>query len=137
MTYSGSCNCGKVQFKGLNKLEDVYICHCSTCRKSTGSSGIAVAISKVEDFIWVSGLEFVKTWKKPNHDWETSFCTTCGAPLPGTNDESTYYVPVSLLDSGGEHLSVKHHIFVNSKASWSEIGDTGKQHPEHIGSGNK
>ena len=44
----------------------------------------------------------VLTWKKPLGNWETRFC-----------DES---------------LKVVHHIWVDSKAVWDEIGDSGKQH---------
>lgn len=117
----GSCNCGDVKFEIAVPLLDVYICHCSICRKSTGGGGIAIAIVSDENFSWIEGKELIKTWHKPNHDWETSFCVKCGSPLPGKNDENATYIPVSLLDSGDENLRVKGHLFVDSKASWEEI----------------
>ena len=122
-TIKGSCNCGLVQFQVNSKVKDVYICHCSICRKSTGSSGIAVTVVPNELFEWTSGQEHINTWLKPNHDWETSFCTTCGSPLPGKNDDSSTYIPVSLIDEGGESLKIKKHIFVDSKASWEVIAN--------------
>jgi len=70
-----------------------------------------------DEFNWVSGCEYIQTWHKLNHNWQTSFCKACGSSLPGRNDESTMYIPVGLLDSGYEELVVKHHIFVGSKAS--------------------
>ena len=124
----GACNCSSVTFQINTELTDVYMCHCSICRKSTGSGGIAVAIVKNQDFVWLSGQSLAKTWHKPNHDWQTTFCTQCGSPLPGKNDDNTTYVPVSLLDSGSEKLSVKHHLFVDSKAHWEVIADEGKLH---------
>ena len=117
----GSCNCGSVKFEVNTKLEDVYICHCSICRKSTGGGGIAVTVVPNEYFAWTLGQEFIKTWHKPNHDWETSFCLNCGSPLPGKNDESSSYIPVSLLDCGTENLKIKKHLFLDSKASWEEV----------------
>ena len=105
MNITGSCNCGSVKFEISSEVSNVYICHCSICRKSTGSGGIAVAIVSNDDFSWVEGHDFIKTWVKPEHDWQTSFCVNCGSPLPGKNDDEASYVPVSLLDSGQEKLS--------------------------------
>ena len=129
----GECNCGAVSFAVDTSVADVYVCHCSICRRSTGSSGIAVSIVSSAQFRWTQGQEHIRTWHKPGHDWETSFCMTCGSPLPGKNDDSNKYIPVSLLSEGAHDLRVAHHIFVGSKADWEEIGDSGKQHPGAYG----
>ncbi|TQV72736.1 GFA family protein [Exilibacterium tricleocarpae] len=126
----GECNCGAVSFEISATISDVYICHCSICRRSTGSAGIAVGIVSKDEFKWVTGKDNIGLWSKPGHDWQTSFCVTCGSPLPGKNDDKTIYVPVSLLTTGVSELKVAHHLFVGSKADWEEIGDTGKQHIE-------
>ena len=128
MSVKGSCNCGSVKFEIAMPVSGVYVCHCSICRKSTGSGGIAVAIISNDDFSWVEGKDLIKTWFKPNHDWETSFCVNCGSPLPGKNDQNASYIPVSLLDSGDENLQVQGHLFVDSKASWEEISGNATQH---------
>ena len=126
----GECNCGDVSFEITADVKDVYVCHCSICRKSTASGGIAVVVVSNNDFNWLTGEELIKTWQKPSHDWETSFCTICGSALPGKNDEERMYVPAGLISQGGEHLHVAHHIWVDSKAHWEIIGDNGMQHPE-------
>jgi len=136
MKVCGSCNCGNVAFEVFTDLSDVYVCHCSLCRKSTGGSGIAVSVISSDHFKWLKGERFVSHWRKPNHDWETSFCTVCGSPLPGKNDDEHVYLPVSLLDSGDIELTVKHHLFVGSKAPWEEIGDDGVQHEAGYGMSN-
>jgi len=125
---TGECNCGVVSFEISIALTNVFVCHCSICRRSTGSAGIAVAIVNNDNLKWLTGNENITTWSKPDHEWQTSFCATCGSSLPGKNDESNMYVPVSLLNNGVEQLRVAHHIFVGSKANWEEIGDSGKQH---------
>jgi len=127
---TGECNCGVVTFEISIAVADVYICHCSICRRSTGGAGIAVTIVDNKNLTWITGIENINTWSKPGHDWQTNFCTICGSCLPGKNDESNMYVPVSLLNSGVEQLRVVHHIYVGSKAGWEEIGDSGKQHIE-------
>ena len=129
----GECNCGAVAFEITSKISDVFICHCSICRRSTGSNGIAVVVISNSDFRWVRGEKLINTWHKPEHDWKTSFCQNCGSPLPGVNDESRMYVPVGLISEGDENLKVAHHIWVGSKATWDEIGDNGKQHQQAFG----
>lgn len=37
----GQCNCGAVSFTVTTELSDVIVCHCSFCRRATGSNGIA------------------------------------------------------------------------------------------------
>lgn len=126
---TGGCNCGAVAFEITSDISDVYVCHCSICRKSTGSGGIAVVVVSNPDFHWTRGEDRIVTWSKPGHDWQTSFCQVCGSTLPGANDDQRMYVPVGLISEGGEHLRVAHHIHVDSKAAWEEIGDSGNQHP--------
>ena len=128
----GACNCGAVAFQISGDLRDVYICHCSICRRATGSNGIAVAVVDNSDFHWLSGADHISHWKKPGADWERWFCQTCGSTLPGPNDPERMFVPVSLISEGGDDLKVAHHIYVGSKACWDEIGDAGQQHEESI-----
>ena len=126
----GECNCGAVAFEIDADLSDVFVCHCSICRRSSGSNGMAVVVIDNDQFRWLRGKDLVASWKKPDTDWQKWFCRICGAPLPGVNDETRMFVPAGLISEGGESLRVKHHIWVDSKAVWDEIGDTGERHRE-------
>jgi hypothetical protein len=130
---TGECNCGTVAFDVTSENLDVFVCHCSICRRSTGNNGIAVVVIGNASFRWIRGEESVKTWHMPGHEWQTSFCQQCGSPLPGVNDESRMYVPAGLITEGEEQLKVAHHIWVDSKAGWDEICDNGKQHKQAFG----
>lgn len=127
---SGACNCGAVAFEIIGDLSGVFVCHCSICRRATGSNGIAVAVVDNDAFRWIRGEDHIATWKKPDANWQMWFCPTCGSPVPGINDETRMFVPAGLIRDGGESLKVIHHIWVDSKAAWDEIGDSGKQHRE-------
>lgn len=131
---TGQCNCGAVRFEITAPVSDLYICHCSICRRATGANGIAVVVVNKHDFRWLSGQQNCRIWSKPGHDWQTSFCSTCGSALPGANDEERMYVPAGLLDDAKLPLKVAHHIFVGSKASWDEIADAAPQSQGHINS---
>ena len=130
---TGHCNCGAVAFDIDADLKDVYVCHCSICRRATGANGIAVVVVDKTAFRWTRGTEHMTTWKKPRADWQWGFCSICGSPLPAANDESRMFVPAGLIAEGGENLRVAHHIWVDSKAGWDEIGNSGEQHPQAIG----
>ena len=128
----GHCNCGQVEFAVTNEVSDVYICHCSICRRATGSNGIAVVVVDNDRFRWVAGESQIASWSKPDGDWTMAFCRTCGSPLPGPNDPEQMYIPAGLINVGGENLAVAHHIWVESSAGWDEIGDAGRQHPREF-----
>ena len=127
---TGECNCGAVAFKITSGLPGVIVCHCSICRRATGSNGIAVIVVDKGAFRWLRGQDHVTSWKKPDSDWEMWFCCTCGSPVPGKNDDARMFVPAGLIGVGGESLRVTHHIWVDSRAPWDEIGDAGKRCPE-------
>ena len=128
----GECNCGAVQFEIAGDVAGVYVCHCSICRRSTGSNGIAVVVVPNDQLRWVRGQEHIATWRKPDADWQTWFCGICGSRVPGANDPATMFVPAGAITQGGDALQVIHHIWVGSKAVWDEIGDAGKQHAEQF-----
>jgi len=129
----GACNCGGVAFEIDTELSDVIVCHCSICRRSTGSNGIAVVVVDNDAFRWLEGEALIVTWRKPDADWQTWFCKVCGSPLPGNNDDTRMFVPAGSIVEGGEELSVQHHIYVDSRAPWDEIGDSGRQHGRAFG----
>jgi hypothetical protein len=130
---TGQCNCGAVVFEFDAEPTDVYVCHCSICRRFTGSNGIAVVVVDKATFRWLRGDGRVTRWSKPDGDWIASFCECCGSAMPGPNDEHRMFIPAGSITEGGENLRVAHHIFVDSRASWDVIGDNGKQHSSRIG----
>ena len=128
----GECNCQAIAFEIDADVSDVYVCHCSICRKATGNNGMAVLVVSNDVFRWVRGNELAATWTKPDHEWQTWFCPTCGSTLPGTNDTKRMFVPAGAITEGGDNLKIAAHIWVDSKASWDEIADTAIQFPEQF-----
>jgi hypothetical protein len=132
----GHCNCGTVTFEISGSLGGIYICHCSICRRATGTNGIAVVVVPNENFNWTQGEDHVAQWTKPGTNWETWFCKQCGSRVPGRNDDERIFIPAGLLPGSRLGLTVQAHIWVHSKAEWDEIGDGGHQYPERYGEGN-
>lgn len=128
----GGCNCGAVAWEVAGAPRDVYVCHCSICRRWTGANGVAVVVVPKAAFRWLRGADLVRSWRKPGADWASSFCSTCGSVLPGENDATRMFVPAGAIAEGAEGLAVAHHIFVASRAPWDVIGDDRRQHAGHI-----
>lgn len=126
----GNCNCGAVAFEFDKINSDIFMCHCSICRRYTGANGVAVAIVSNSQFRWLKGEDQIANWSKPDADWQSWFCRICGSALPGKNDDTHMFIPAGLISEGAEGMRVAHHIWVGSKADWDEIGDDGKQHVE-------
>ena len=120
----GTCNCSAVSFEVEGKLRDIYACHCSICRRWTGTNGVAVVIVPSSKFRWLKGEDQISKWRKPDADWVSCFCKSCGSSLPIPNDEQSVAVPAGLIDGKNNNLRVAAHIWVGSKPSWDEISDS-------------
>ena len=59
----GECNCGAVRFEIGADPFGVFVCHCSICRRHTGTNGNAVLVLSNGEFRWISGEEKISTWK--------------------------------------------------------------------------
>ncbi len=127
---SGRCLCGQVEYEIEGKISPIWLCHCSKCRRITGSAFHASAICSADRFRWCKGEDSIREYEDtPNY--VTRFCSRCGSPVPqqlrGTD---LVFLHVGALD-GDPERTVDHHIFTGSKACWFEIADERPQFEEH------
>lgn len=126
---SGSCICNQIAFEIEGDNFDVVQCHCSKCRKVTGSTVDAMIVVPKETFTWVQGTDLISAYKSENGRTR-SFCSNCGTSLPD-QDGDLVWVPAGILDTQYS-ASVKAHIYVGSKLPWEEIGGDAPQYEEDI-----
>ncbi|HME72354.1 MAG TPA: GFA family protein, partial [Myxococcota bacterium] len=89
----GSCLCGGIRFEYARAVSEIYLCHCSLCRKNSGAASNAVIVVPASDFKWLSGEDLRQVYRKPT-GWSTTFCRTCGSPVPQQNrGTAAYWVP--------------------------------------------
>ncbi len=125
---SGSCLCGGVRFEADRAVGPFELCHCSRCRKVSGSAFMSgIAVRRVE-FRLLAGKELIRTFEAPLLEapplYRTSFCSTCGSPVPDpTGDSAVLELAAGLLDDDPE-LRPDKHIFIEIKAPWFTISDT-------------
>lgn len=125
----GKCLCGGVRFSLSGDIPNLYQCHCSLCRKVTGSSANAAFRVDLARLTWISGEELVQKYASES-GFKSHFCSCCGSPLPNlTAAGSAWWVPVGLLEETGG-LQVVAHLFVGSRATWDVIADAGEHFDE-------
>ena len=127
---SGSCLCGQVRYEVEGKISPIWLCHCSKCRRRTGSAFHASAFCGADKFSWSGGEDSIREYED-TPAYVTHFCGKCGSPVPHQmRGTELVFLHVGALD-GDPERTIDHHIFTGSKAPWFEICDAKPQFEEH------
>ena len=118
MPLKGLCMCGAVAFEVDEPFAAFPYCHCSRCRKRTGSAHAANAFVPPAQFRWVRGEANVKRWDLEGTRWTSAFCSTCGCSAPWINRTGTMMVvPTGSLE-GEMTERPRSNIHFASRAPW-------------------
>lgn len=124
MKHTGGCLCGSVRFEVVGALDGFFLCHCSRCRKGSGSSHAANVFSRSAKLCWLSGASQVALYEVPETRHARSFCATCGSALPTLQMDGTLLViPAGSLETALS-LRPQGHLFMDSRADWDEQLET-------------
>lgn len=119
-TYSGSCQCGAVNYEVTGEFQRFFLCHCKRCRKDTGSAHGANIFLSPASITWLSGEDKVRTYLVPDTRHSKSFCVECGGALPRVPAGANMIViPAGSLDSEADVRPMA-HIFLQFKADWDD-----------------
>jgi hypothetical protein len=127
---AGKCLCGAVCYAVADEFVYAANCHCSNCRRATGSAfkpfaGIArdkLEIIRGRDKLMIFGDE-------SGHD---AHCKACGSLLYSlVRDGAFVHVAMGTLVDDPT-IRPTAHIFVGSKAHWFTIADDLPQYDEHV-----
>ena len=120
-TLAGSCLCGAVRYEVADAFEYALICHCSNCRRATGSAFKPFGGIPRDRLRLTQGAENLLIFgDATTHD---AHCRSCGSLLYSlVRDASYLHVTYgTLIDP--PTLRPQKHIFVGSRAPWLEITD--------------
>src|SRR5215475_13540705 len=126
---AGKCFCGAVHYSVADAFGYAMNCHCSNCRRTTGSAfkpfaGIErdkLVITKGADAVLVHGEEA----KNNTH------CRRCGSLLYSVVRDGAYvHIAMGTLVDAPS-IRPERHIFVGSKAPWFTITDDLPQYEGH------
>ena len=100
----------------------MQICHCSRCRKTSGSAFTTALLTATASLRWVQGPETITVFALPS-GFRYAFCQVCGSPMPEPDVSSkVVMLPAGCLDDDPETRPFR-HAYVASKAPWFEITD--------------
>jgi hypothetical protein len=123
----GGCQCGAVRYRFEGEPISLAVCHCTECKRQSGSSfGMSLTVRK-EDFRLLQGELKTFTRKADSgRDVACAFCPECGTRIyhapryregainikPGTFDDTSFLRPTIQV------WTVRRHDWVQLPADW-------------------
>lgn len=131
-TFRGGCLCGGVRYEIRGEPVRFYHCHCSRCRRATGTGHASNLMVRLGSAAWVKGEKLVRRYKVPEAErFTTAFCGTCGGQLPRLLTEmNVAVIPAGSLDQAPS-IVPQARIFWDSRAEWSCAAGNLPVHPEN------
>jgi hypothetical protein len=116
-----------VRFELARAVGPFELCHCSRCRKASGTAFAALVGVRREDFRLLEGAELIRRYEAPVRErpppYRTAFCARCGAPVPDPPPGADWFeVPAGTLMDDPQ-LRPDRHIYVEHRAPWHAIAD--------------
>jgi hypothetical protein len=126
---TGKCLCGAVHYAVVDEFLYAANCHCSNCRRTTGSAFKPFAGIECEKIRVTKGAGGLMIYgDQTAHD---AHCKGCGSLLYSLVREGTFvHVAMGTLVDDPT-IRPTAHIFVGSKAPWFAITDDLPQYQEH------
>lgn len=117
-----SCLCGAIHLTLPDQFDYVGNCHCSECRKFSGSDYASVGGLDGSKVTVTQGEEALTRYRK-SAETTLAFCRNCGSSLFSEKQSSgKINLRLGILDDVPTQ-SPNFHIFIGSKAPWHQIGD--------------
>jgi hypothetical protein len=127
---AGKCFCGAVGYEVADEFVYAANCHCSNCRRTTGSAFKPFAgIERCKFRLTAGDGGLLIYGDASGHD---AHCGQCGSLLYSlVRDGAFVHIPMgTLVDEPTIRPSA--HIFVGSKAKWFTITDDLPQYDGHV-----
>jgi len=119
--YTGKCLCGEVAIKIQGAISDIIHCHCSLCRKNSGTAYATNGFINTAEFEIISGEQCLSSFSlKPGR--KRHFCSKCGSPVFSSNedDPTRLRIRLGIIDTEISERPMSHN-FVTSKANWDDL----------------
>ncbi len=125
---SGKCLCGGVHYAVADEFVYAMNCHCSKCRRMTGSAFKPMAGIERDKLVVTEGQDKLLIYGDERRN--NTRCKLCGSLLYSVvRDGAWVHVTMgTLVDSPA--IRPTHHIFVGSRAPWFTITDDLPQYEE-------
>ncbi|RVA81482.1 GFA family protein [Mesorhizobium sp. M7A.F.Ca.CA.001.08.2.1] len=127
---TGKCFCGAVHYEVADEFLYAANCHCSDCRRTTGSAFKPFAGIEREKFLLTEGEDKLLIFG--DQSGHNAQCCQCVSLLYSLVRDGAYvHVAMGTLVDDPS-IRPTEHIFVGSKAGWFTITDDLPQYQEHV-----
>jgi hypothetical protein len=118
--YRGKCLCGAVRYVVEARApQAMFLCHCSRCRRESGSVYGATVFFEGASLRFESGEATLTAYSLPGTRKNRQFCKICGSPMPRIDQQETIALPAGSLDDSSL-VAPTAHIHCDSEAEWTE-----------------
>jgi len=119
--HSGSCLCNAVKFEMEGEFKKFFLCHCSRCRKTSGSAHCANIFAPGAKLNWIIGEENLSFYRHEDTNFARNFCSICSSLMPvNAKARGMVVMPAGCLDTDID-ITPQAHIFTDSKCNWDAI----------------
>jgi hypothetical protein len=115
---TGSCLCGALRYEFDEPARAVIACHCSQCRKQSGSF---VHATSVDDACFRIRKGETLKWYRSSDFAQRGFCTECGSALFWKPDKGGYTSFSAGSIDGATGLTIEGHIYCDFKGDYYEV----------------
>lgn len=131
-TLAGKCYCGAVHYAVADEFRYALNCHCSNCRRTTGSAFKPFAGIERGKLTITAGADKLLIYGGQPEKAHDAHCPLCGSLLYSLvrDGEWVHVTMGSLVDAPSIRPTA--HIFVGSKAPWFTITDDLPQYEGHV-----
>jgi hypothetical protein len=118
---SGGCHCGRIRYQVRTVPARAFYCHCTICRRLSGSAAMTLAQVAIGDFAYVAGTPAVY---RSSAGAERRFCPDCGSQLEFRRrpDPQTVEFTIGTLDDPAR-VAPRVHLFTDERLPWFETTD--------------
>ncbi|HET7272365.1 MAG TPA: GFA family protein [Rubrobacter sp.] len=117
----GGCFCGRVRYRVAREPLGSAICHCVSCRRTSGAQSVAWLTFPFDGFSFLSAdpREY-----RSSPGVSRTFCESCGTSLTYRQDEDPDSIDVTTasLDLPDEFPPTR-HIWLEDKVDWESVND--------------
>lgn len=115
----GGCFCGRVRYRVDGEPLQSSVCHCVSCRRTSGAQSVAWLTFSYRRFSFVSGepADF-----RSSDEVSRTFCQACGTSLTYRQDGEPGSIDVTAasLDRPAEFPPTR-HIWVEDRLAWEGL----------------
>jgi hypothetical protein len=123
----GGCLCGGVRFRVVGALGPASYCHCTRCRRRTGTAASPNVRVSAGALRIARGEELVREYV-PEGGWPKAFCSVCGSALWSRSpDRDAYGIRLGAFDTD-PGVRPEFRQFVAYAAPWEPVPDDGLPH---------